>query len=334
MSNAIKLTTAEEIRAAVERIGAELEARGGLHSVYCVACGGSLSSAYPPFYLLRQEARSIHAECMTSNEFCHATPAGCGGNSIVLLMSRAGDTPETVTASKKARECGASVITMSILPDAPLKEAADEHFVWAATFKDDYVYSNTAIALRLGFEILRSFEGYAHFGAAEEAFQKLDRINRAAIEKVRPRAEAWANRYQNESVIYTMGSGPVHCVAYSACICHLMEMEWIDSACIHSGDYFHGPFEITDKYVPFLLFKTSGRPRPLDDRAEAFAKEYTDCLEVVDANDYGASEIDEHVREYFDSLILFAVGRVYTETLAVYKQHPFCYRKYMFKEQY
>ena len=40
------------------------------------------------------------------------------------------------------------------------------------------------------------------------------------------------------------------------------------------------------------------------------------------------------MREYFDSLILFAVGRVYTETLAVYKQHPFCYRKYMFKEQY
>ena len=50
--------------------------------------------------------------------------------------------------------------------------------------------------------------------------------------------------------------------------------------------------------------------------------------------DYGIDQLDEGVRQYFDSLLLFAVARVYTETLAVYKQHPFLYRKYMFKFEY
>lgn len=334
MTNEIKLTTAQDIAAAVDQIGEKLENEGGLKTVYCVACGGSLSSTYPLYYLLRQESRGIHAELIPSNEFCYATPARLGKNALVLLMSRAGTTPETVAAANHAKAQGATVITMSIAQDVPLAENADYHFIWAATSQDDYKFSNTAIVLRLGFEILRRFEGYAHYDAAAKAFDGLDGVIRAAIQKVAPRAEKWADRYQNDQTIYTIGSDPAICVAYCTCICHLMEMEWVDSSTIQSGDFFHGPFEITDKYVPFMMFKTSGKPRYLDERAERFLKKYTDCLEVVDAMEFGADAFDASIREYFDSLLLFAVARVYTETLAIYKQHPFLYRKYMFKFQY
>lgn len=51
-------------------------------------------------------------------------------------------------------------------------------------------------------------------------------------------------------------------------------MQWINSASIHSGEYFHGPFEITEPGTPFILLQSSGRTRPLDDRAIRFIERY------------------------------------------------------------
>ena len=41
---AIQYTTGAQVKQAVEEIHEKLKAKGGLHSVFCVACGGSLST--------------------------------------------------------------------------------------------------------------------------------------------------------------------------------------------------------------------------------------------------------------------------------------------------
>ena len=64
-----------------------------------------------------------------------------------------------------------------------------------------------------------------------------------------------------------------------------MEMQWINSGCIHSGEYFHGPFEVTDYDVPFMLVKSIGHTRHLDERVENFAKKFTEDLLVLDQKD-------------------------------------------------
>ena len=69
----------------------------------------------------------------------------------------------------------------------------------------------------------------------------------------------------------SMGSGSAnYSVAYSFAICLLMEMQWVNSSAIHSGEYFHGPFEITDRETPFIILMSEGRTRPLDQRASGF----------------------------------------------------------------
>jgi fructoselysine 6-phosphate deglycase len=47
-----------------------------------------------------------------------------------------------------------------------------------------------------------------------------------------------------------MSSGASMEVAYSTSICLMMEMQWVNSGSFHSGEFFHGPFEIVDKDVP------------------------------------------------------------------------------------
>lgn len=334
MNSAVKLTTSQDIIDVVKDISQTLAPRGGLKQVYGVACGGSFAGVQPIHYLLRAEAKNIHSDGMTANEFIYATPKQLGPNSVVVAMSRAGDTPETVAACKVAKEQGAVVITLSISKDVPLAEHSDHHLIWAGDRGESQVYGNSAIVLRLGYELLREFENYAHYDEAVAAFGQLDGLINPAIEAAKAKAAAWANTYQNDEVIYTVGSGVVYNVAYSTSICHLMEMEWIHSSSFHSGEFFHGPFEITDEHVPFMIFMTGGPTRPLDERALAFLKKHSKEVEAIDARDYKIDRIAPALRESVSFLLLSAVGRVYTETLAEVKQHPFLYRKYMFKEAY
>ena len=41
--------------------------------------------------------------------------------------------------------------------------------------------------------------------------------------------------------------------------CHLIEMQQRNACLIHSGEYFHGPFETTGKGVAIVLLMSTGR---------------------------------------------------------------------------
>ena len=88
-----------------------------------------------------------------------------------------------------------------------------------------------------------------------------------------------------------------------------MEMQWVNSSCIHSGEYFHGPFEVTDYDVPFVITLGNGRTRHLDERALAFARKYSKQLLVIDENDFDLTAVDESLREYFAPIVEAAVVR-------------------------
>lgn len=86
-----------------------------------------------------------------------------------------------------------------------------------------------------------------------EAYQYIDEIVEAGKKNVLYAATEWAQKYKDEPVFYVLASGPNYGVAYSMCCCHFMEMQWKHAVCLHTGEYFHGPFETTDKELPMVL---------------------------------------------------------------------------------
>ena len=102
-----------------------------------------------------------------------------------------------------------------------------------------------------------------------------------------------------------------------------------------SGEYFHGPFEITDKDVPFVLFMNDGKTRKADARALTFLNRFDAKVAVVDAKDYGlSSEIAGSVVTYFNPMLHTAVFRTYAEALSEERNHPLTVRRYMWKLEY
>ena len=132
-----------------------------------------------------------------------------------------------------------------------------------------------------------------------------------------------------------MSSGATAMVAYSFSMFLMMEMQWIPSSSFNCGEFFHGPFELVDKDVPYLLLMNDGPTRAMDARAMTFLQRFDAKLTVVDAKDFGlANVVSSSVIEYFNPILLSGVLRMYAEQLAEERKHPLTMRRYMWKLEY
>ncbi|ECM9985102.1 SIS domain-containing protein, partial [Salmonella enterica subsp. enterica serovar Enteritidis] len=209
-------------------------------------------------------------------------------------------------------------------------------YVETYTFGDgkDIAGEKTMKGLLSAVELLQQTEGYAHYDDFQDGVSKINRIVWRACEQVAERAQAFAQEYKDDKVIYTVASGAGYGAAYLQSICIFMEMQWIHSACIHSGEFFHGPFEITDANTPFLFQFSEGNTRAVDERALNFLKKYGRRIEVVDAKELGLSTIKTTVIDYFNHSLFNNVYPVYNRALAEARQHPLTTRRYMWKVEY
>ena len=99
-------------------------------------------------------------------------------------------------------------------------------------------------------------------------------------------------------------------------------------------EYFHGPFEITDFDVPFIIILGRGETRHLDERAYNFCKKYSNEIMLVDENTFDMSDIAPEVQPYFASLLSGAVLRSLADELAYQRGHDLGVRRYMWKMEY
>lgn len=335
MADVLAYTGVQEMVETIEEIRAELKEKGGIRNLFLLGCGGSLAGLYPLDYFMRSESKTIPCRSMNANEFVYDTPKGCGENSIVICMSLAGTTPETVAAAKKAEEINAIVITMSLSKDSPLAQYGKYHWTYGSELRGcDCRDVNLAKVLRFGMELLRIEEGYEQYDKAVAAFDVLDALCTKAKKQVAKRAVTFAEEHKDDAVIYTLASGATYCAAYMQTICMFMEMEWIHSGTIHAGELYHGPFEITDKNTPFFVFVNEGRTRFLDERAVRFLEKYSGRVTILDAKELGICVIDPSVVDYFNPILLWACAVEYTRALADAKKHPLLQRRYMFKVEY
>ena len=253
------------VKEIVAEIKEKVEAKGGLKHVYFVACGGSKAAIFPGLYLLQSEAKTFSATTYTSNEFVHATPKQLDGRCVAVICSLKA-TAETVEAVKVANAAGAITIAMTGSMTTGMAQVGQ--YVVTYSNGDDQVYSdsNQANSLRIGFELLHQIENWANYDKAMEAYSHIDEIVAEGKKECLPAAQAWATKEKDEPVFYVLASGPNYGVAYSMCCCHFMEMQWKHAVCLHTGEYFHGPFETTDKSLPMVLLMSEGRTRALDER--------------------------------------------------------------------
>ena len=320
---------ASQIKAAVEAV----KARKEVNEVYFVACGGSQAVLMAGQYMFDKES-SIPSHVYTANEFVYDTPKRLNENSVVISCSHSGNTPETVEATKLARSKGALTICLSNLEGSPLWEAAEYpvHYDWGKEVSDSD--KNKGILYGLLFSLLSVLAPDAKWDVCLKELDKLSELSGKAKELYQEKAERWAKENKREKLIYTIGSGINYGEVYSTAMCWFMEMHWIHSGCIHSGEYFHGPFEVTDYDVPFLLVKSIGNTRFLDQRVEDFSKKYSDKMLILDQEDLPLAGVADEAKPYIAAILSGVVIRQFVEAIAFERGHSLDVRRYMWHMEY
>ena len=242
----------------VKKMVEEIVSKKEIKNISFTGVGGSLACFYAPYYYVMREAKNITTSYTSSNEFVHDTPSCVGENSIVVISSRGGNTAETVEAGRVAKKLGATVVGMTHEDeDNGIKEVSDYVILFKDLSEDVYEVSKTGYILKIAMETLHQVEGSGQYEAMCDAMKKMNTLIPSAEKAIVPEAIKFSIDYKNDKIIYTMGSGTAWSAAQQQQICIFMEMQWINSAVIHTGEFFHGPFEITDPDTAFLLLKST-----------------------------------------------------------------------------
>lgn len=312
-----------------------LDEHGEITEVYWVACGGSLIDLYPSHFLMNVESAKTSSGWHTAKEFLVATPKKLGKHSLVVMCSHSGNTKEAVDAAVLAYERGAAVVTLT---DNAGSKADDPRFIaWVYPWGDGVPTSEVPLGIcpMLAAELIKAQEGFEKYDALVDGLAKMDGIIEKAKVKVNAElGEKFADLCEENKFFYILGSGANFSQTYGFAICSLMEMQWQNCAYIHSGEYFHGPFEVTEDGVFYFLQKGSGKCRPMDERAEDFLKTHTDTLMVLDALEYGMDAIDPAVRDYLDPVLFYPMNCELRSARGKLFDHDVDYRRYMGKVDY
>lgn len=306
--------------------------------VFYVACGGSQAIMLPVKYYLDRNSKKLRSDVYNSDEFIYRNPLTLSEKSIVILCSQTGTTKETVRAAAFAKSKGALTVGLTVDRNSPLAQEVDFVVEYEAFYTTgipiDAVNSNYSVLYQLNAGLVKIFDGIDKTERLANSLSNLQQVIDRAHIYYNDLTDKYAERYQNENVIYSMASGANFGAAYSFSICVLMEMQWINSQAIHSGEFFHGPFEVLDKNIPFVLMKGIDETRAMDERAEAFLKRFGDEQKVMilDAKELDFTGIEQEFQSYLTPLIFFDVLWKFAYKLADLRKHPMLTgRRYMKK---
>ena len=303
-----------------------------IDSVFFVACGGSLTDLYNGHFFLQCESADIRSFWMNASEFLHATPKALSANSLVIACSHSGNTAESVEAAAFAHERGAAVIAMTFNKGSKIDKTMPGYTTWVYDWGDDISEKEKpqGMVLALLNELLHQTDpAYKLYDAVNDGLDKIDGILTGAKAKAQNSAWLFADKFHDAPMLYILGSGAAFSQAYAMAICSLMEMQWMDCCYLHSGEYFHGPFETTNGKTPYVLMKSCGKTRALDERAETFLAKYAGNYEVIDAAALGLDQLDPAVAEYFNAPLFYKMACTYRDALDYTRRHPLSMRRYM-----
>ncbi len=321
----------EEIKKIIDSISALDE----ITSVYFIGCGASRSDLYPAYYFLNHEAKKIRTSIMTAKEFILSEPADLGPSTVVVSCSLAGNTPETTESAKYAREKGAHSIALTNHSDSPLADSAEYTVVfdWKETYSSKM--DKMIKAMFIACEILNHTEEYAHYDKMQEAFEKVYSVLDDVAASQQNKAEEFAQTFKSTPLLFVTSSGPMEQIAWSFSMCLMMEMQHIPSSTFNDGDFFHGPFELVEEGINYLVLMNDGKTRPMDERTIAFLERFDAKYMVMDAKEFGVTEIfDASVAEYFNPVIISPALRVLAEHISIARNYPLTERRYMWKIEY
>jgi fructoselysine 6-phosphate deglycase len=325
------LTTSLKVKDEAAKLGIEL-AKGGIKNIFLVGCGAPNREMGAIKYFLDRDAKKLETYLYFPAEFMAQVPAKLGTDSLVVLATHSGTTPEMIKTAEFLKGIKCKTVGVTQNADSPLAQNVQYPLIYG---KSDHGYTaKFMIILAFLAGVMKEVEGWKLY---EKIMKSLDALPSAmvdAAEANEKRATEDARIYKDDDFMMLLGSGPNYSSAYVFGLCVLMEMQWMHTFTGEAAEFFHGSFEVVENNTPVIIFKGEDASRHIAERAETFCKKFTERLIIYDSKDYAMKGIDPEVREILSPMILESAIDRFAQHLAVWHNHPLTTRRYMWKFEY
>lgn len=280
-----------EARLEAERAADELTNRG-YKNVFFTAVGGSLA----PMMAIGEMAKQLTTLPVFVEQAAELLVRGnknLDKDSIVVTMSKSGDTKETVAIAKWCKEQGITVVCLTKNPESPLASNSDYVIPMRHENGVEYEYM---LLYWFFFRLLKNRGEFEEYDDFANQLEKLPENLIKAKQKFDPIAAEIGKKYHKEPYMMWIGGGEMWGETYLFSMCLLEEMQWLKTKSVTSSEFFHGTLELVEEDVCVFLLKGEGKCREIDDRVERFVEKYTNKFTVIDTKDYELEGIDDKFR--------------------------------------
>ncbi|MEI0563957.1 SIS domain-containing protein [Brachyspira pulli] len=304
----------------------------GYDNIFLYGVGGSLSIMKGVANIMSQISTKINFYAESASFVGVLNNKRLTEKSCVIMVSKSGDTKETLAAAKLLKEKNIRIFSIVGKSPSPISELSYCHVVNTQKVGSELMYIMLlTFCLRLAYN-KKEYDLYPEF--IKDLSKVPDELINAK-KKFDPIAEKLAKKYYNSDYQLWIGTGNIANEIYLFAMCILEEMLWIKTKSITSEEFFHGTLEIVEKDTFVGLIKNMDSTRVLDERVEKFVSQVTDNLFVLDLYDYISNTIN---KEFYSILSPIFMATLCSDRIANHfskeKGHDLNIRRYYRKLEY
>ena len=233
-----------------------------LNRIHIAACGTSLHAAMAGKYLI-EEFCGIPVDVEPSSEYIYRKTV-TDKNTLVIGVSQSGETADTITAMKQAKNRGAHILIITNRPDSTMAREADSLISVNAGIEVSVAATKSYMAQLISFYLIA-----IHIAEIRNSAPREDLINLKhelvilpqKIEKVLAQKEyiqQCAKKFSGSKNFIFIARGINFPTALEGAL-KLKEISYINAAGYTAGELKHGPIAMLDESMPVLSILMSGR---------------------------------------------------------------------------
>ncbi|HEY2407412.1 MAG TPA: glutamine--fructose-6-phosphate transaminase (isomerizing) [Polyangiaceae bacterium] len=237
-------------------LGLDPELAKGIERVYFIACGTSYHAAICGRYWMEQLAR-VPAQAELGSEVRYRSPVFTSKD-LVIAVSQSGETLDTLSALKSARDAGARILALANVVDSAIPRAAHgalyTHAGPEIGVASTKCFTTQLVAMLMLSVYLGRRRGTLDAHAARgilQALVELPNEMRAALER---KDSVWevARRWQHAEHMLFLGRGLGYPIALEGAL-KLKEISYAHAEGYAAGEMKHGPIALIDEEMPVVV---------------------------------------------------------------------------------
>ncbi len=295
-----------------------------LQKIEIIACGTSLHAAIVGKYLI-EDLCGIAVDIEPSSEYIYRRTV-TDSSTLVIGVSQSGETADTITAIRQAKEKGAHVLIITNRPDSTMARDADSLIPVNAGIEVSVAATKSFTAQLISFYLLSIYLAEIK-GSADK--NKIKTIKNELLEIPTKLEQILTDtstiqecaRYfsATKNFIY-IARGINYATALEGAL-KLKEISYINATGYPAGELKHGPIAMLDETMPVLAILMEGKvyEKLLSNAEEAKARN-AKLIAVTSSNDKNLKDLFEYVIKVpkVDELLSPLLASVPLQLLAYY----------------